>query len=81
MILLLFSILPATYWANDTMFRESPTGVWGPGAEIYMDLTITYSFDVFIGLLGILNWVFGKDDRAFRLLHQEIPQIFVLCIS
>ena len=21
-----------------------------------------------------------KDDRAFRLLHQEIPQIFVLCI-
>ena len=21
-----------------------------------------------------------KDDRAFRLLHQEIPEIFVLCI-
>ena len=21
-----------------------------------------------------------KDDRAFRLLYQEIPEIFVLCI-
>ena len=26
----------------------------------------------------IRNLIF-KDDRAFRLLHQEIPQIFVLC--
>ena len=53
MILLLhvisFSVLSAMYWASDAVVPESPTGVWGPGVEIYMDLTITYSFDVFIG--------------------------------
>ena len=29
----------------------SPPGAWGPGTEIYMDLTITYSFDVFLSVI------------------------------
>ena len=32
----------------------------------------------------VFSWIVGfgaglKDDRAFSLLHQELPQIFVLC--
>ena len=32
---------------------------------------------IFFSLLGMDDHV--KDDRAFSLLHQELPQILVLC--
>ena len=39
------------------MVPESPTVVWGHGAEINMGSTITHSLDIFIGYFLMLYFI------------------------
>ena len=46
----------------------------------YQEHSVMRCFEINVTLIHILKPIGNiKDDRAFSLLHQELPQILVLC--